>query len=107
MKKRQEQLALQREALLLKSQALRGLMAIHSNELRQSLSLADYALKLYGSVSSTVRRRPFLGVAITAAVFILTPKRIYSVAKSALLGWQTWQGLAAVMKRMRTNQSDE
>ncbi|MES2039162.1 MAG: YqjK family protein [Pseudomonadota bacterium] len=106
MGNRQERLALRRQALLLKIQAERGLMTIHYQELKESMGMAGGAASLLGRAGQFARHRPLLGGIAIAAVLIFKPRRIFSFAKSALLGWQTWRSLANVLRGIRTDVSN-
>lgn len=106
MGNRQERLALRRQALLLKIQAERGLMTIHYQELKESMGMAGGAASLLGRAGRLARQRPLLGGIAIAAVLIFKPRRIFSFAKSALLGWQTWRSLANVFRGIRTDVSN-
>lgn len=101
MRKRQEKLALKRQALLLKIQAQRSLMHIQGKELRQSLSLVDLASDLFGKMGDSTRRHPILGLALAAAVLVLKPRRAFAIAKFALMGRQIWQSLSSLLKHLR------
>lgn len=103
MGKRQERLALRRQALLLKIQAERGLMTMHCQELKESMGMAGVATGLLGKAGQIVRQRPLLGGLAVAAVLIFKPRRIFSFARSAILGWETWRGVANILQRVRAD----
>jgi len=106
MDKRQERLALRRQALLLKIQAERGLMSIHYQELRESMGMAGVATGFLGKAGQIARQRPLLGGIALAAILILKPRRILSFARSAILGWETWRSIANIVQRVRTDASN-
>ncbi|MFZ6743016.1 hypothetical protein ACO0LC_07330 [Undibacterium sp. JH2W] len=99
-------LALRRQALLLKIQAERSLMTIHCQEFKQSIGMVGVATGMLGKAGQIARQRPLLGGIAIAALFILKPRRIFSFARSALLGWETWRSVAGIVQRMRTDVSD-
>ncbi|MDP1976555.1 YqjK family protein [Undibacterium sp.] len=102
----QERLALRRQALLLKIQAERSLMTIHCKDFKQSMGMADVAAGLLGKAGQIARQRPLLGGIAIAAILVLKPRRIFSFAKSALLGWETWRSVATIVQRMRADAID-
>lgn len=101
MSKHLEKLALRRQALLLKTQAQRQLVTLQYRELRQSLELVELAAHACQVTGSTIKKRPLLGIAIAAAIVIMKPARAFSLAKTALLGWQTWKNLAPALQQIR------
>ncbi|MFZ6872470.1 YqjK family protein [Undibacterium sp. Di27W] len=99
-------LVLRRQALLLKIQAERSLMAIHCQEFKESIGMVGVATGMLSKAGQIARQRPLLGGLAIAALFILKPRRIFSFARSALLGWETWRSVAGIVQRMRTDVSD-
>ncbi|MFZ6771982.1 YqjK family protein [Undibacterium sp. SXout7W] len=105
MNSHREKLALRRQALLLKTQAQRQLITLQYRELRQSLELVELAAIACRATGNAIRKRPLLGIVIAAAVTILKPARAFTLAKTALLGWQAWKKLAPVMQRARSTET--
>ena len=95
----QHKLALKRQALLLKIQAQRSLMGMHVDEVRQSMTVAGTILGFAGKMGNSARRHPLLGGLVLAAVLILKPRRVLSMAQTALMGWQVWNSVAGMRKR--------
>lgn len=97
----QEKLALRRQALLLKIQAQRSLLGMHCNEVRESMSVAQSIVGFIGKVGNSARRRPLLGGLALGAVLILKPRRVLAMAQTALMGWQVWNTVAGMRKRIQ------
>lgn len=98
MGNRQQRLVLKRQALLLKIQAQRSMLGMQCNEFRQSMAVTQTILGFIGKAGNTARRRPLLGGTILAAVLILKPRRVLSMAKTALMSWQIWNSVKAIRK---------
>ncbi|MBI3285907.1 MAG: hypothetical protein HYZ65_13815 [Burkholderiales bacterium] len=105
MESKLEQLALRRQALLLKSQAQRNLVRLYGKEIKQSLGWADLAWDVCGKVGAAVQRRPAIGAAVLAGILLLKPRRAISLSKSALNAWQLWQKLAPLLQRFQNRAS--
>ncbi len=94
-----EELSLRRETLIAKSRAERMLLTQHSKQLRRSLLLADTGLQLLAKI----RQRPAIGIGLLAASIIIKPRRILSILKNGLLGWQIWQSVAPAFKHAQAD----
>ena len=91
-----EKLSLRRETLIAKSRAERMLLTQHSKQLSQSLLLADTGIQLL----TKIRQRPAIGIGLLVASIIIKPRRILSVLKNGLVGWQIWQSIAPALKHI-------
>lgn len=94
-----EKLSLRRETLIAKSRAERMLLTQQSKQLGQSLLLADTGLRLL----SKIRQRPAIGIGLLAATIIIKPRRMLSVLKNGLVGWQIWQSIAPALKQVQAD----
>ncbi|MFZ6847027.1 YqjK family protein [Undibacterium sp. RuRC25W] len=103
MRRKSEQLALQREVLLLKIRAQRQLLALQVEDLKQSTEVAEFGYHCARRLVGTLRHQPLLTAAITAAALLIKPTRIASVAKAAINTWQMWRAIAPLIKQFKSD----
>ncbi|MFZ6688071.1 YqjK family protein [Undibacterium sp. SXout11W] len=96
------QLAQRREALLLKIRAQRQVLTLQTQDIRQSLDIAEFSYQCASSVITKVKQRPLAAIAIAVVVFVIKPTRIASASKTALKTWQIWQTIVPVIKRFKS-----
>ncbi|MFZ6863468.1 YqjK family protein [Undibacterium sp. Ji67W] len=96
------QLAQRREALLLKIRAQRQVLTLQTQDIRQSLDIAEFGYQCASTVISRIKQRPLAAIAIAAVVFVIKPTRIASVSKTALKTWQIWRTIVPVIKRFKS-----
>ncbi len=90
-----EKLQLRRQTLLAKSQAERILLTQYVKETRQSLSLADLGLQIV----DRIRARPVIGLALLVTTFIVKPRRMLALAKTAVVAWKIWSGIVPKLRQ--------
>ncbi|QJQ07059.1 hypothetical protein EJG51_015840 [Undibacterium piscinae] len=93
-----EKLSLRRQTLLAKSQAERMLLTQHVTQIRQSLALADLGLQIAGKI----KQRPAIAIGLIAASFVVKPKRMLPLLKTAVMAWQIWQNFAPAIKQIQS-----
>lgn len=92
-----EKLSLRRQTLLAKSQAERMLLAQHVTQIKQTLALADLGLQ----IARKIKQRPALAIGLIAASFVVKPKRILPLLKTAVMAWQFWQNFSPALRQMQ------
>lgn len=102
-----ENLALRREALLLKIQAQRHVLTLQGRQFKQSMETADIAIHVAGKVSTAIRQRPVLGFALAATIVAIKPQRVITLVRSALTGWQIWQNFAPILRRLQQQEQEK
>ena len=106
MSTQQNQLAQRREALLLKIRAQRQILTLQTQDIRQSLDIAELGYQCASSVMSRIKQRPLVAIAIAAAVFVIKPTRIASVSRSALKTWQIWRAIAPIIQQFSASKKN-
>ncbi|MBC3861472.1 hypothetical protein H8K32_05110 [Undibacterium jejuense] len=96
------QLAQRREALLIKIRAQRQVLTLQTQEIRQSLDIAEFSYQCASSVITKVKQQPLAAIAIAAVVFVIKPTRIASLSRTALKTWQIWKTIVPVIKRFKS-----
>lgn len=102
MKRRPDQLALRREALLLKIRAQRQLLTLQLQDVKQSTEVAELGYQCASNAVGALRRRPLLAVAIGAGLLLVKPSKIVSLSRTALNTWQIWKVIAPLIKEWKS-----
>ncbi len=91
MHKQAQQLALRKQALLVKIQAQRQLLSLQKSELSGSLNLAAASQRLGLNLFSRAKDHPLLTATLAVGLVLLRPQRVLSIAKTALQAWMIWR----------------
>jgi hypothetical protein len=83
------ELALKKQRLQLKGEALRADFGRHAAGLRPLCAGGDLAL----DGVHWLRRHPEIAVGVGAALLVARPSRVWRWARRALFAWQTWRKL--------------
>ena len=103
MTQKPDQLAMRREALLLKIGAQRQMLALQLQGIKQTTDVAELGYSCANGILHKLIQRPLLAATIGAVILIIKPARIASMSKTALKTWQIWQVIAPVIKRFKTD----
>ncbi|MBC3935109.1 YqjK family protein [Undibacterium rugosum] len=91
MHKQAHQLARRKQALLVKIQAQRQLFSLQKSELSGSLNLAAAGQRLGINLFGRAKQHPLLTATLAAGLVWLRPRRVLSIAKTALQAWMIWR----------------
>ena len=94
--KRRKSLAQRREELVARSNQQRAIMTAQAHIFHDSLTVGN----LGASLLSTIRENKLLIAAGVLAAAVFKPRRIISVLKAGVLGWQAWRNVVPVLQSL-------